>query len=1208
MVRREGSGLLVFDSLVYIVPQAGLYAAQYLDITGFQQKKGAMAMIDLIRGSNRWLLGYCLNRSSRGSTKPTHSVLGSASLIWLSTILLLMSPLLIRAQELTATLSGVVTDTSGAVIPHAAITITLNGTNGTARALESGGDGNYTATNLTAGTYSVTVVASGFETYKGKNIVLEVAQKHTVNVQLKAGAVTTTVTVEDNPVSVDTESSAQVGTISGVQVRELELSSRSFEQLVTLQPGVVNQLGDEVSAGGTALSVNGARTTANNWTVDGADINDSGSNGTITNEPSVDAIQEFTLQRGNYDAGYGRSGGGQILVATKSGTSAFHGDAYEFVRNTALDANYSFNKPEGIARGVNHHNDYGFTIGGPFYIPKLYNQAKNKTFFFWSEEWRKITTPGNTSMPVATAADLTGTIPDTAVVENGVTTYAPYTPGGPNGLSGSCAPVHDAVAHTSQISPACFSANAQVYLTDIFANPKYAANNGGNLNFAYSQKNDLHEDIIRVDHYFNDKVHFYARGMNDVMPVNAPMGLWAGPNYPGLVNTAVDSPGKNVVGNLTWTISPTIVNEVEFVYAQGTYHSTILGGQFATSPTAFSALTNNWAYKDPYGRLPSVSITGVQGFSPGSAPWKERNLDRTYFDNLAVTLGKHTLRTGFQFQQMIKTENAVSGGPNFSFANPSANASNPWSFGDFLLGDVHTYSQGSRDIVPDLHYINSEAYVQDDWKINKRLTINLGVRWSAFPSPSDVKNTLNNFNSQLFSASKAPVINPITGNFDPLFTNLIPATYANGIIFPAGAACTAAQAISSQISCSPFKSHINPDKKTNFGPRLGFAYNPDGRGATSIRGGIGIFYDRLLNGIWEQNAFQDPPLLQTTTINVTSFDQPSGANQVSYGPNALTVTGTPTFKVPNYANYNLSLQRQLLPTTTLEVAYVGNLARHLLGEFDLNQPTLAARINNPTADVNAIRPYQGYSYMHDRAPLFTNNYNSLQVSLSHRSTRGLTLGAAYTWSKDLTTNSNDRGTSATNSYNFKQDYGPSTSNTPQMLIVNYVYDLPFFKGQRGFEGHLLGGWELSGISSFYSGSSFTVTQPLDPFATIGPNGLGFIADGDIAIRPDQVSPIHRTKTKAQWFSTSSFTPAAGHFGSERVGSLLGPGVQNWDLASIKNLNLGEHLRFQLRGEYFNAFNHTNFSGVDAGVGDANFGQVTSAHEPRRIQIGAKLNF
>ena len=252
-------------------------------------------------------------------------------------------------------------------------------------------------------------------------------------------------------------------------------------------------------------------------------------------------------------------------------------------------------------------------------------------------------------MAVATAAELSG-VP---------TAVGNFTPAGPNGAG--CT-TYDPSSNTTKINPSCYSSNSNVYLTNVFQQVRRRTV-AETMPSPTPPKNDLHEDIVRVDHYFNDKVHFYARGMNDDMPVNAPMGLWAGPNYPGLVNTIVDSPGKNVVGNLTWSISPKIVNEVEFVYAQGTYNSTIASGQFATSSTVNSAITNNWAYKDPYGRVPAVSITGVQGFSPGSAPWKERNLDRTYFDNLAMNFGKHTVRTGFQFQQMIKTENAVSGGP-----------------------------------------------------------------------------------------------------------------------------------------------------------------------------------------------------------------------------------------------------------------------------------------------------------------------------------------------------------------------------------------------------------------------------------------------------------------------------------------------------------------------------------------------------------------
>jgi Carboxypeptidase regulatory-like domain/TonB-dependent Receptor Plug Domain len=1152
-----------------------------------------MAMIDAERIFDLKLSSTC-NNPALDRSSGWKSWLSGARSFGLLAVLLLCFSLVGRAQELTATLSGTVTDSSGAVVPNATVTITLNGVGSAARVVNTDASGYYSAPNLQAGTYSVTVVATGFETYKGKDVVLNVAEKHGLSMQLHAGSVTTTVTVEDNPVSVDTDTSAQAGTIDGQQVRELVLSSRNFQQLVTLQPGVANSgLGDEASASNTGLSVNGARANANNWTVDGADINDSGSNATVVNTPSVDAIQEFTLARSNYDAGYGRSGGGQIVVATKSGTSSFHGSAYEFVRNTVLDANDYFNKlnqltsDEPNKQPVNHHNVYGFTIGGPVYIPHLYNTDKKKTFFFWSEEWHKVTSPGSASMPAPSQDMLNG------VVAGNFT-------GAPSG----CA-TYDAASDTTTISPSCYSKNSQVYLQNVFS--KYPANQGANYFFSYSAQNNLRDDIVRVDHYFNEKLHFYARYMGDVMPVNEPMGLWAGNNYPGLVNTQVDSPGKNVVGNLTYTISPKIINEFEFVWAQGEYHSTIESGQFATSSSVISSLTpGTEVYPDPYGRVPAVSINGVTGFAAGSAPWKERNLDRTYFDNVSFMLGKHTLRTGVQFQQMIKSENGVGGNPSYSF--------NSW--GDFLVGNVLGFDQASRDVIPDLHYVNSEAYVNDDWKLTQKLTLNLGLRWSYFPSVTDVNNTLLAFDPTLFNGANVPLMNS-DGTMDS--SGAINAgNYANGLIFPKGTACSYAQTNALFAQCSPYGAYINPNNKNQFGPRVGFAYNPDGRGLTAIRGGFGIFYDRVLNGIWEQNAFANPIYAPATSINNGSFDDIKGtaAAGPSYGPVGLTSTGTPAFKVPSYANYNLSVQRQLLPTTTLEVAYVGNEGRHLVGEFDQNQPTVATWAAQPTGTVvNAYRPYLGYGAISSRSPLYTSNYNSLQVSVQHRA-KDLTVDLAYTWSKAMTTSSGDRANGAyavrsTNSYDLRQDYGPSTANTPQIFMANYIYDLPFFRGQHGFEGKLLGGWEFSGITEFISGQSFNALQPWDPFDTY-PNasnaGLGLGST-----RPDQVSGVHMTKSRTQWFSTSSFAQALGHFGSEGSGSMLGPGMQEWDLAAIKNVTFAERYKFQLRGEFFNAFNHTNWNGaaaggIDTSLADGSFGAILSDVNPRRIQLGAKFYF
>jgi hypothetical protein len=755
-----------------------------------------------------------------------------------------------------------------------------------------------------------------------------------------------------------------------------------------------------------------------------------------------------------------------------------------------------------------------------------------------------------------------------------------------------------------------------VYLTNLF--DKFAPNSSsGQYIASYSQLNNTREDLVRLDHNFNDKLHFFGRAMQDETPQNFPEGLFAGSNFPGVAGSVVNAPGQNVVGNLTWTISPRMVNEAEFAYTQGTISSAFTAGSIANDPTVAQQLTNNTAYLDPYGRIPGISFTGgtIQGFAYGSTPYFERNLDRTLYDNYSVTLGRHTLRAGATISQLLKTENASTGFANFQFAD----------FQSFLLGNVQIYSQNSRDTVPDLHYWNFEAYAQDDWKLTNQLTINLGLRYSYFPSPADVLNTLNNFDPSLFNPNAAPGIDPVSGNFTG---GQIPATYVNGLIFPTGSACTQAQAIAPGVTCSPYGAHVNPDPKRNFAPRLGFAYDVFGNGKTAIRGGYGIFYDRTLNGIWEQNAFQDPPLVQTATINNTQFDHPlAGSSAVSLGPNHIVSTGDPTFLNPSYMDYNLGVQQQLKSGTVMEIAYVSSLGRHLLGERDINQPTLAERAASPNSYVTAVVPYLGYSWFAARLPAYSSNYHSLQVSVQHHTHYGLTLGAAYTWSKTLTNQSNDRSTGTYDTYNPNLDYGPSSLNQPQTFVANYVYELPFYKEQHGLVGHTLGGWEVSGITQFNSGQSLTIRQSKDNFdcvtpagATTGcipgtyPGGIN-IDPSSIVPRPDRVAPVHMVKKQLQWFSTNSFTDAIGHFGNAPSGVLLSPGIELWDLSAIKNNRISERFSFQFRAEFFNAFNHTNFGdtgpnggGIGTNVDATNYGQVTTAHDPRQIQLGGKLYF
>lgn len=476
---------------------------------------------------------------------------------------------------------------------------------------------------------------------------------------------------------------------------------------------------------------------------------------------------------------------------------------------------------------------------------------------------------------------------------------------------------------------------------------------------------------------------------------------------------------------------------------------------------------------------------------------------------------------------------------------------------------------------------------------------------------------MNNFDPTVFDRAAAPQIDPATGKFIA-GQGIIPATYVNGIIFPKGTSCANAQKVA-PVTCSPYGSIVNPNSNNNFGPRFGFAWDVRGNGKTAIRGGYGVYFDRTLNGIWEQNAFGDPPLVQSVQITNPSFDRPtSGSLGTSLGPVNLTATGTPTFKVPSYQNFNFSVEQQVASNTVFQIAYVGTLGRHLLGDVDINQVPLSLRTANPTAAANAIRIYPGYSEITSRAPLFISNYNSLQVSLNRRVANGLTLGLAYTWSKNLANNPADRGSGIYNTYDYSFDYGPPSINTPHVFVASYVYDLPFFKEQRGVIGHVLGGWELSGITRLQSGSSVTMTQSNDPFNSDDfpgspgtfPGGIGIDPAPSVAPRPDLVygASTSGPGNRFEWFNTGAFTDAIGHFGIAGRGLVLSPGLENWDLAGIRNFKFGERVSLQFRGEFFNAFNHVNFTNLSTNVDSSNFGKLLGAHNPRTIQLGLKLYF
>ena len=1141
----------------------------------------------------------------------------SAAVLVVAAVCAFVTPL--WSQNITASLTGTVTDPSGAVVSGASLTLHNNDTNTDVITVTSDSSGDYTASQLPLGTYTVTVQGTGFKKFVATDVILHVGEHRTLNVKLEVGAVAQEVTVRASTIPIQTSSAAQNTTITGTQIRELQLNNRNFEQLLALQPGVANNLPDQVAFGITntdSISVNGARNSANNWTVDGSDVNDSGSNQTLLNVPSVDALSEFTVERSTYDAQYGRSGGGQVNVVTKSGTRDFHGDAYEFFRNNVLDANEWFNKRAGGVRPPFRYNDFGYTAGGPFFIPGHYNTDKTKTFFFFSEEFRRTRTPSTYILTLPNPQELTGNF-------NGLVN----PDGTPVTLNAASAP--SGCISGNAINPSCFSVNAKVYLANIYS--KFTPNSdlsptalSEDFTVPVSAANDYRQEIIRLDQKITNRVQAFARYMQDKVPTTEPGGLFAGSGLPGVSSTATNAPGRNFVAHVTMEMSPSVMNEIAFGDSWGAINSQITG--LITNAAFLSALNfgpGGLPFTDPYHRVPGVTISGLTGVGIPVSPYFERNVDKSVYDNVSITHGSHTIRTGMSLQLMTKTENAVNGtNGSFSFRN---NYGNP-AFANFLLGDANSFTQASRDIVPFLHFPNIEAYVQDDWKVTHTFTLNLGLRYAYFAPPKDDNQVLDNFSPTAFNPNAVPIIDA-NGNFassNP--ASLTPQTYANGVII-AQNACNPNLYFAPPVApygptCSPYGLTVNPTYQT-FAPRFGFAWDIFGDGKTALRGGFGVYYDRTLNGIEEQNSFANPPFLGNVNTNATTptdiFDSPTSGSAVPpTAPVSLHATGTPGFQVPYVDQWSLSVQREIVPNTRVEVAYVGNRANHLLGILDLNQVPLNVREApaNVTADANQIRPFLGYNSISEIAPSFKSNYNSLQISANRRIAAGLNFGVAYTWAKTMTNNPTDRSSASYDTYSPNLDYGPASFSLSQVLVINYVYDLPFYRSQQGLVGHVLGGWEVSGISSFQSGFPTTIFQFNDPFNSFDwatgtpntyPDGIG-IDPSAVTPRPDRIGGCSGPKTFAQYINVASFTDAAGHFGNSGRGVCTGPGLNNWDIAAIKNIKISERFSMQFRSELFNAFNHESFSSFEQYTDSSIFGRLTGGHDPRIIQLGLKLYF
>ncbi|HEX8367780.1 MAG TPA: TonB-dependent receptor [Pyrinomonadaceae bacterium] len=1176
---------------------------------------------------------------------------------------------LVTAQEVTGSIVGTVRDSSGAAVPGATVTISdPTKDNIAVRTTTTNEDGEFSAPNLVVSTYVVTVEAANFKKSVTTDIKLDLGQRRSVEVTLQAGRIEETVTVESDPVSVEL-STPQVGTvINGEQVRELSINNRNFTQLVTLAPGVTNDLSDQVYVGTTAtanennntgaqanqpntvnISVNGTRSSQNTFTVDGADVTDRGSNITIQSYPSVDSIGEFRVLRSLFPAESGRSGGGQVNVITRSGTDKFKGSFYEFVRNEAFNANDYFSNQvapvgrdeEGKAkRRPFRYNNFGWTLGGPIYFfnfgerdpdDAMFKRYK-RTFFFFSQEWRRDLRYPTLSSTVPDAQLRQGIFPVDICLQASGTTCNAFLPAG---------------TRLSTVRP--ISAVAQQYVNLIYNNlplPTNAATYA--LIFPTLNKANFRQEIIKIDHSFSEKWSMYYRYQRDTIPtLDANAIFSSGSNLPGVSTTETNSPGRTHTLQSTYVINPRMIIEGRYAFGYGA----ILSNNVGLLALANSPITPPMPYVNQRDRVPTITGNGfgaLQGFGPyDNFSWKQN-----YSGSFTWIAGSHTMKFGAVYSLYRKNENAIAGsneGTFSAFNTPGAAANvtatgvtgtlnqNRQLWANFLLGTNATFTQASFDYTADLRQKAVEAYAQDEWRARKNLTLYYGVRYSFFGSPWDKNGRLTNFIPELYNPNAAPLVtgagNRVAGA-GKNFCNGIIANTQNFTTGPAQFNCTPIQ--------SPWGKFIIDAPKTDFAPRVGIAWDPFGKGETAIRTGYGIYHEQVLSGNLLSVIGLNPPYQQTCTVTGINIDNPvPGGNctvaAAATAPNIRAIQSD--WKTPYTQHWSLDVQQQLTKQTIITIGYYGSRGVNLIGAFELNElqpgqalnslcavgasttPTVACQTpgvailnGTPTNMLDQLRPYRGYRSINVIQTRYNSDYHSLQFGGQHRFGGSSQLNVAYTWSKNLTDNQTDRSTAPQNSYDIRSEYGRATLDRRHVFTVNYVYEVPFFKNRRDFAGTVFGGWQASGIATFQTGLPLTITT-----SNFDPAGLGFVSALVAGGRPNVICDPNEgaPHTQGQWFNTACFVanPTAttnvnlpNIAGTAGRGIVEGPGTRRVDFTLSKNIYFGSErqMRLQLRGEAFNVFNWTSFRAVSTNITATTFGQVLSVRDPRTLQFGVKF--
>jgi hypothetical protein len=1169
-------------------------------------------------------------------------------------VLLLPVPALAQTAVL-ATIGGTISDSTGAVIPNAAITVTNTGTEAAAKTVTNSA-GYYVVPNLPSGNYDVKAEKEGFQVCSTLGVHLDPAASVQVNCTMQVGQVTQTIEVQSSAVSVQLADSQVARTVDQTQMTELPVNGRNFVSLFGLQPGVVqsfsfNSFQAMSLFASQCTQVNGLTGESNNLLIDGIPSTRTRANGATVALPSMDSISEVNIVTTGYMPEFSRAAGGQFAVSLKSGSDQYHGSVFEYVRNSSMDARFFFSSTVPTL----DFNDFGFSIGGPV-IPKKHN-----LYFYLSEEWNRevsgSTEVGTTPTPADRAGDLnaycavfSSSCPKVPAYLNGVTAN------GETLVAGQPFP-------NNTIPPSLFSSNGSAMVGSFYVqpntvtqtNPAYPYEGGNNIIYNYNGPNDAHMTDVKVDYIPNQKNHLAVSVRHYYSTTSSTVNGSGGAS--ALLDQGYIWPSRGASLNYTTTFSPTLLNDFTLGANEDINHIVVPGAGPHGDGTNRSSLGITYPYiipggpasKDIAGKIPTLILSGFEQVS--GLPYPSGSIGHVYTmqDVITKIQGTHTIKAGVWWehdgendhdQVRVSPGGGVGNNLNGQFEF-NASPSNPYSTGsplaDALLGNFDNYSElGWRNQTP-WKADQIGFFGQDSWKVTPRLTLNGGLRWDYFQPYLSKWNNFAMFDQLFYSYAPgvAQVVDPTTG----FITGGNP---YNGIVVPgAGVPNDAAghfavfgqelttsniAAINQQLQyygmARGLPQSIIQSHYRNFQPRVGFAWDPTGSGKSSIRGGAGIFYNHNTLSDVTLEGGVTPYQLASEVFNGLA-DCPGSAVSAlrtcvttgAAAPNLpIPMTGNDLKNdVPVVYSWNFTLEHMFFNNMLVDVGYVGNRARHMPINADLNQPALGTFTNPANAAINqdALRPYPGIGGAMTTLQEGNSKYDALQISVQRRLTHDLQFNVAYTYSKAFDMADNIYSV-VTDTYNPKYNWQLAGFDQTHNFIFTWVYTLPILRHNTSVLGKVAGGWELTGDLALFSGFPYSITT----------SGTDVLGNGVTAIGGTEYAGVlpnchyRGNRSITQFFNTSCFYqpgPTAPTYstlyGTAAPNAIEGPGIDNLDLALIKNGPVWkEKVKYQIRGEFFNALNHPSFTGIDTGVTDSTFGVVTNAITQRNIQIAIKLIF